>query len=733
MKNLFIFITFVLVNAFALNAENKIITINTNHTTLIYAVDQTGKLNFQYYGKRINDVTPFAGKKLNTQSSARRDVGYEAYPANGYGNINEPALSVIHHDGSMITELQFVKSTVDLNHPGMEHSVIYLKDRFFDFEVELHAEAFQSEDVVTQWVVISHREPLAVSLQNFFSSFLNIYAKSYYLTHFSGAWANEMSLTEEKLENGIKVIESKKGVRTTQTDNSAFIISVGQPATETFGECYGGALAWSGNYKMVFQNDEWQHLSILGGINPYLSEYHLQPKERFKTPKMIYTYSSAGKGQISRNLHDWARKYSLANGDKLRPVVLNSWEGAYFTFDESTLTGMMDNAAAFGIEMFVLDDGWFGNKYPRDNDKAGLGDWQTNLKKLPHGINYLTDYARSKGVRFGLWVEPEMVNPKSILAETHPEWIVQSPGRDKLQLRNQLLLDLSNPKVQDFIWNTIDSLLINSPGIAYIKWDANRHVEQAGSTYLSSGKQTHFWIDYTKGLYSIYEKIRAKYPQIMLQDCSSGGGRLDFGSLRYHDEFWASDDTDPLQRLFIQYGTNMIYPPVATAAHVSTSPNHQTGLVSPLKFRFDVAMTGRMGMELQPKDITGNDSVFAIQAIRNYKVIRPLIAYGDLYRLVSPYEEGGWVSLMYVAKDKKSAVLFAYSIQPHNRGVLPLIKLNGLLSDQKYKIVEINNGSQKGFYGNDQIFSAEYLMNAGIELNISKQYDSAVFEILLAN
>lgn len=733
MKSRITLIAFFMIYGFGLHAQNKIITINTNRISLIYAVDQTGKVNFQHFGKSISDVGPFAGKKLNTQSNGRRDVGYEAYPANGHGNINEPALSAIHHNGSLITELQFVKNTSQSSVPGIVHSIIYLKDRVYDFEVELHTEAFFKEDVFTQWVVISHREAGAVALQNFFSSFINIYAKSYYLTHFNGAWANEMSMTEEKLENGIKVIESKKGIRTTQTGNSAYIVSVGQPATETQGECYGGALAWSGNYKMMFQYDEWQRLSILGGINPYLSEYQLLPNERFETPKMVYTYSPSGKGQISRNLHDWSRKYALFNGERLRPVVLNSWEGAYFTFDEATLTGMMDDAAAFGIEMFVLDDGWFGNKYPRANDKAGLGDWQTNIKKLPRGITYLTDYARSKGLKFGLWIEPEMVNPQSVLAEKHPDWIVQSNGRDRLQLRNQLLLDLSNPKVQEFIWKTIDSILVASPGISYLKWDANRHVEQAGSAYLPAGNQTHFWIDYTKGLYAIYDKIRSKYPSMMLQACSSGGGRLDFGSLRYHDEFWASDNTDPLRRLKIQYGTNLIYPPSATAAHVSTSPNHQTGLVSPLKFRFDVAMTGRLGMELQPKDIRGKDSVFAIQAIRNYKEIRPLVAFGDLYRLISPYEEGGWVSLIYVEKNKNSAVLFAFSTEPHNRGVLPTVKLDGLLQGRKYKIVEINSGSQKGFYGNEQLFTSEYLMNAGIELNISKQYDSAVFKIIIAN
>ncbi len=709
--------------------DSELILFETKNTSLVYSIDQQHRLVFQYYGKHLNDISAFGFRKFPALSKTSRDYSCEAYPAFGSGNINEPALSIIHADGSITTELEYLNHKQEQKSEDITRTIIHLKDRISGLFVDLYTEAFRNEDVITQWTEIINQEPNPVILQNFYSSFLNVKAQSYFLTHFHGTWASEMTLTEEKLETGVKIIESKKGVRTTQSDNTAFIVSLNHASAENEGECYGGALTWSGNYKMSFQVDEWNFLNVLGGINPFMSAYHLAPGEKLKTPKMVWSFSDTGRGQISRNFHDWARKYALVDGMSPRPVVLNSWEGGYFTFDEKTITEMIDGAARFGIEMFVLDDGWFGNKFPRNNDQAGLGDWQTNIKKLPHGINYLADYAKSKGLKFGLWIEPEMINPKSNLAEKHPDWIVQSLGHEKLTLRNQWLLDLSNPAVQDFIWNTIDSLLIANPGISYLKWDANRHVENVGSTYLPADKQTHFWIDYTTGLYRIYEKINSKYPEIIMQACSSGGGRLDFGSLKYHHEFWASDDTDPLKRLFIQYGTNLIYPPIATAAHVSTSPNHQTGLYSPLKFRFDVAMTGRLGMELQPKDIKGADSLFAVNAIKTYKQIRPLIASGDLFRIISPYEKGGWASLMYVSKDKKSGVAFAFSTELHNRGQFLTVKLNGLDPAKKYKVEEINRGDKLYFWGNEKTFTGEYLMNAGIDLTLSKQFDSAVFKL----
>lgn len=709
----------------------KVIPIETRQSSLIYTVSDKGQILFCYYGKRIEDKNQFTSRKYYNKADTNRDLSYEAYPTNGIGNMNEPAFCAILPNGSLITEFKYAGDSLYSDQSGKYHSVIYLKDIVSDLKVELHTESYYSEDVIAQWTVIINQGKRPVRLVNFYSSYLNLNAGAYHLTHFNGSWAGEMNLNEEKLNPGIKTIESKKGVRTTQTENPSFILSLNHPRQENHGECYGGALAWSGNYKLSFELDEWNHMNILGGINPFLSSYNLDPEKRLATPKMIYTYSDQGAGQVSRNFHNWSRKWALWNAEQPRPVVLNSWEGAYFSFNETIITRMMDEAAGMGIELFVLDDGWFGNKYPRNSDDAGLGDWQTNQNKLPRGLEYLINHALSKGLMFGIWIEPEMVNPKSELAVKHPDWIVQSPGREQTTLRNQLLLDLSNPAVQHFVWHTIDSLLTNHPKISYLKWDANRHVEQAGSTYLPQNEQSHFWINYTIGLYSIYQKIREKYPKLVMQVCASGGGRMDYGSLAYHQEFWTSDNTDPLKRLYIQYCTNLIYPPVATASHVSTSPNHQTGRITPLKFRFDVAMSGRLGLELQPRFLSEEERDLTRTSIANYKkYIRPVITEGDLYRILSPYDGNNWASQLYISKDQSKAVLFAFSTADHARNVYPTLKLKGLDPKKKYRITELNPSGGSTFWGNNQVFTGEFLMHAGVELNIARPYDSALFLLI---
>ncbi len=698
--------------AVAQDTQNRVFEISTRNTSLVYTAREDGRLVQRYYGPRIADPSRFEAMRSPDKADSRREMTWEAYPTYGLGFTNEPALSVIHHDGSLITEMALTDHRIQSDQNIVRHTFT-LCDRVYDLTVELHAEAYQNEDVIALWTVIRNNEPGAVSLNNFYSSMLDLRAESYYLTHFNGTWAGEMNRTEERLGYGVKSVESRKGVRTTQTENPSFILSLGAPARENHGHCIGGALAWSGNYKLSFEVNEWDHLSVMTGMNPFMSQYKLSPGESLQTPASIYTYSTTGQGQVSRNLHDWARQYALHDGYSPRPVLLNSWEGAYFDFDENTITTMIDDAARLGVELFVLDDGWFGNKYPRNDATQGLGDWQVNRRKLPRGLEYLIDHATRRGVKFGLWIEPEMVNPRSELAECHPDWIVQSPGREKITMRNQLLLDLSNPAVQDFIWHTVDSLLTAHPRIAYIKWDANRHVEQVGSPYLAADMQTRFWIEYTRGLYGIYEKIRAKYPDLIFQACASGGGRVDYGSLRYHDEFWTSDNNDALRRIYMQYSTNLIYPANATASHISAIPGHQTGSITPLKFRFDVAMSGRLGLELQPEDIPAAEQEFAKQAIASYKEhIRDLVASGDLY----------------AAKDKSKAVLFAYCTDFNNRGVWPTIKLHGLDPNKKYRIREINRlRPGKAFWGDGMVFQGDYLINMGVELRIARQYDSAVF------
>ena len=706
--------------------DTGIITVSTNDLSMVFSISPDKKVVYNYFGDKFQDVSPFLHKKYKEQPD--NGIGYAPviYPAYGGRFFLNPALKLTHDDGVQTTELIYAAHQVKNIDNNRIETVIQLKDPLYPVFVNLNFTAYQKENVICQSVSISHQEKNKLAVENIASAYLPLHADSYYLTHFHGAWASEMQLVEEQLTPGVKRVESKKGIRTTQSENSSFLLSLNGPANEDMGEVYAGSLAWSGNYLSSFEIDECGLLHVMSGMNDFASTYNLEPGKTLQTPEMVWTYSSTGKGQVSRNLHDWSRNYASAHGDQELPIVLNSWEGAYFDFNEKTITDMIDDAAAFGVEMFVLDDGWFGNKYPRNSDKVGLGDWQVNRKKLPRGIDYLAKHAVSKGLKFGIWIEPEMVSPKSELAEKHPEWIVKSGKRDIIPMRNQWLLDLSNPEVQDFVVKTFDEVIALSPDISYIKWDANRHVDNFGSEYLSKENQTHFWIDYTKGLYSVYERIRAKHPDVLIQLCSSGGGRLDFGALKYHDEFWASDNTNSLDRIFIQYSTNLFFPAKATAAHVSTTPNHQTGMMAPLKFRFDVAMTGRLGMELQPKRMDDAEKRFARKAVASYKAYRDIVMEGDLYRIGTPYDDTGYYGMMYVSKDKKKAVLFTYCIRYQSRTLIPKFRLHGLDAKTRYTVRE-QNTDKKRFWFDGGTFTGEYLANAGINPNLSKIYDSAVF------
>lgn len=732
MKKKLLFICSLLFCILSGNADNGVINLQTKDLSMVMTVGKDSIVYFQYFGKKITDATPY----LDKQTYRRADYGTDphAYLAAGGYNYREPALQATHSDGDLNTILAYVgHQQISIADGNAIQTTIKMQDKKFPFIVELVITAYRDENVFTQKVNITNKEKKEVVLHNFYSSYLPVRAKSYYLNSFYGAWAKEMSMEETLLGHGIKTIENKMGLRTTHTENPSFVLALDTPLDENTGNVIGGALAWSGNYKINFQVDEFDILNVTAGMNPYASQYALAPNETFRTPEMIYTYSSTGAGGVTRNLHDWARKYNVYDANTVRPTLLNSWEGAYFKFDEKTITDMIDDTADMGLEMFVLDDGWFGNKYPRNSSTQGLGDWQVTKDKLPNGIAYLADYTVKKGLKFGIWIEPEMVNPKSELAEKHPDWIVQAKGRPMPTTRSQWLLDLTNPKVQDFVFSVFDDVMKQSNNISYIKWDANRHVASVGSTYLSDKEQSHFWIKYTQGLYSVYERLRQKYPDVIVQACSSGGGRVDYGALKYHQEVWTSDNTEARSRIFIQYGTNMIYPAIVTGSHVSATPNHQTGNITPLKFRFDIAMSGRLGMELQPKDLTAEEKAFAKVAIKNYKNIRDIVMQGDLYRIISPYEGKGLYAIMYVSKDKKKAVVFDYCFEYQGRTLnSQAIKLNGLDPDKKYKITELNV-EKSNFWGNNKVFTGEYLINEGLNPKLEKMYESAVFSIEALN
>lgn len=701
---------------------SKLINISTNNTSLILRVDEKNKLKVDYYGKKLLDIT---------EVSRAKHLEMEAYPAFGMGSTIDPALNVVHGDGNISADLVYTGNATYKQTENLTVTTIKLRDARYPFYIELQYKAYQEEDIIESLVSIRHEEKKPVILYNYASAHIPLKGSSYWLTHFHGGGLNEMTMSETMLTSGSKVIESKDGIKTTSGQNPSFILSLDNKVQEYAGEVIAGTLAWSGNFRLGFEIDKSDRLHITAGINPFSAAYTLPKNEIFQTPAFIFTYSNQGKSRVSINFHKWARKYGLQDGSKVREVVLNSWEGAYFDFNEEKLKGMMDGAAQLGVEMFVLDDGWFGNKYPRNNDLAGLGDWQVNKNKLPHGINYLAEEAAKRNLKFGIWVEPEMVNPESELYKTHLDWTLQQKYRIPALARNQLVLDLSNPKVQDFVFSTLDNTLKLSKKIAYVKWDCNRYILNYGSTYLPPNKQTHLSEQYTRGFYKVLNKIKQKYPEVTFQLCAGGGGRVEYGALPYFHEFWPSDNTDALQRIFIQWGTSHFFPSIAMASHVTVVPNHQTFRSTPLKFRFDVAMMGRLGIELDPNKMTPEEVRFAKDGIDTYKSIRDVVQKGDLYRLVSPYD-GNMASLMYVSENKNRAVLFAYLLKLVPKEEFSFIKLKGLHPEKRYLIKEININREISKPENkNHVFSGDFLMNYGIKPDFFKrEFDSVVFELI---
>ncbi|MES2276767.1 MAG: alpha-galactosidase [Bacteroidota bacterium] len=685
---------------FVARAQNsKQIIVETKNLSLVFRVNSNNRIYQTYFGKKLANPAEYAGLPVGRK---------EAYMTGGMEDQFEPAIKVTHTDGNPSLVLEYVADKQD-KQGDMTETIIELKDPKYPVGVVLHYQAYNNENVIKAWTEIKNDEKGALTLTNYASSMLHFDAPKYWLTQFHGDWAMEMRQQESQLTNGIKVIDSKLGTRADMYAAPMFMLSLNKPSDETDGEVIAATLAWTGNFQFKFEVDQANGLRVISGINPYASEYHLAQSKTFTTPALIMTYSNTGKGQASRNLHSWARNYGVLDGTKPRMTLLNNWETTGFKFDEQKLVALFDDANKIGVPLFLLDDGWFGNKYPRVNDKAGLGDWEENKAILPHNIEYLVKQAEAKGVKFGIWVEPEMVNPKSELYEQHPEWILKLPNRDENYQRNQLVLDLTNPKVQDHVYGILDNMLTKNPGIAYIKWDCNRTMSNTYSPYLKD-KQTHLYVDYTLGLYKVLDKLRAKYPHLPIMLCSGGGGRTDYGALKYFTEFWASDNTDPMERVYIQWGYSNFFPANTVANHI-TSWNKQ----ATLKFRTDVAMMGRMGYDIDVSKMTPAEVKFSHQAVENYMRLSPVIWQGDLYRLISPYDESRAL-LMYVSDKKDKAVLFSYILNVRYKEPYNKVKLQGLDPQKQYKIEEINlvEGAKATIPENGKTYSGDYLMSVGI-------------------
>jgi len=693
-----------------------LIPSGTNNTDLIYRVSgRDGRLYQAYLGVKLRNMDDL--KQM-------RDAGHLAYPTFGTDNLFEPAIRMTHNDGNPSLELKYISHNVERPDANITITNILLKDPEYPVEVTLHIKSYLAEDVIEQWVDIVQKEAKPVTVFNYASCMLHFDAGKYWLTQFHGDWAEEMKMQESELTSGIKILDSKLGTRAHMYQTPVFFLSLNEKSDENNGELIAGTLGWSGNFQFVFEVDEKGSLRIISGINPFASEYAIQPGKAFKTPSFIFTYSNHGKGLASRNLHHWATNYGILDGTKTRLTLLNNWETTYFNFNEPKLVGLLDDTKKMGLDLFLLDDGWFANKYPRNDDRAGLGDWQENKAKLPDGLGYLVNEADSKGVKFGIWIEPEMVNPKSELYENHPDWILKLPNRPENYYRNQLVLDLTNPKVQEFVYNIVDGILTKYPGIGFIKWDCNRMMTNAYSVYLKD-KQSHLYIDYVNSLYSILDKLRQKYQHLPVMLCSGGGGRVDYGALRYFTEFWASDDTDPVERVYIQWGYSYFFPSFSVCNHI-TSWGKQS-----LKFRTDVAMMGKMGYDIQINELTEKELKFSQEAIANYKRLSDVIWHGDLYRLISPYEETRAV-LMYVNSEKNKAVMFSYTLNSRFGETFNRVKLQGLDPAKIYKIQEINvlaEGRRFGPSESGKSYSGDYLMNIGLNIGTGTPLTSTIFEI----
>jgi alpha-galactosidase len=506
------------------------------------------------------------------------------------------------------------------------------------------------------------------------------------------------------------------------------MISPNKPADENEGNVFAGSLAWSGNFNLQFENirsngHAGNSLKIIPGINAYASAYTLKPKEIFNTPHFIFTWSTNGKGQASRNFHQWALNYGVWNGHQKRQTLLNNWETTFFNFTQDTLVKLFDGAKKIGVDVFLLDDGWFGNKHPRHGDTAGLGDWQANKKILPDGIKYLVKQAEQKGIKFGIWVEPEMVNPKSELYEQHPEWVLKLPNRPIDLSRNQLVLDLTNPKVQDFVYGVMHSLLTENPGIAYIKWDCNRFMTNAYSNYLGNNQQA-LYVDYTKGFYKVLERVRKEFPDLEMMLCSGGGGRAEYGALKYFNEFWASDNTDPVERIFIQWGYSYFFPAGTVCDHVTNWGNES------LKFKIDVAMQGKLGFDININKLSEKEIQFCRNAVDNYKRLQDVLNYGSLYRLIAPYKSS-IAALMYVDSSRKKAVVFDYNMNVHHGDTYQNIILQGLNPAARYVIKEINveEGKRNSFRQSGKIYTGDFLMKEGIGWYLNGALTSSILEV----
>lgn len=710
--------------------NGKTIHLQGKDISYIIFENEDGEILHFYFGKKIADcdyslmteewkeIWGFATNEFPL------DIYPQEYPAYGLSDLRNPAYQVINKYKNPTSHLKVKEYKI---HNGIPSKIdgmpclykgnesadtleIVMYDDKIDFEVHLFYTVFDEYNIVARNAVLVNKADVPVEIMSAYSASLDLPMDDYDMIHFAGSWGREREMVRTPLKIGTK-LEAENARGGSGHQMNPFVMIADTNSDETHGNVYGFSLIYSGNHSTVAKIDQFGGLRVQQGINPHQFRWELTSGEQFCTPQSIICYSDEGFGKMSREYHDVYRNNLMRSKwtNESRPILINNWEGTYFDFTEEKLLSMAEKAKSVGLELFVLDDGWFGK---RNNDRCSLGDWVVNKEKLPSGIDGLAKNINDIGLKFGLWFEPEMISPDSELYRKHPNWAIKNNERTPIEVRHQLVLDLSQDEVCDYIIKAVSDILSNA-NVEYVKWDMNRQITDM--PYIGYNHK------YTLGYYKVMSKITSAFPNVLFEGCSAGGGRFDGGVLAYMPQIWASDNSDAISRLQIQYSTSMCYPVYSISSHVTASPNHQCGRITDLKTRGDVAYAGTFGYELDITKSTDEEIEEIKKQIEFEKDIRSLICSGDLYRLISPYESN-YCAWEVVSKDKNKVFLFACKVLAVAQTKNSKLKLQGLDPQKQYRNVNTGN-----------IYGGDMLMYKGLKINYKMQdfaTEVIVFEVV---